>query len=276
MFEWDVSAVPPGPIANADLYATSQQLTDAALLLLAEPGATDGRFFLWVHYLDPHALYLPHPGAPDFRPRTKTVARSSYDGEVWFTDHHIGRLLDAIASQPWGARTAIVVTADHGEAFDEHGMSWHGGDLWDVLVHVPLVVYVPGVKPHHVAVRRSLIDLVPTLLDLMGVAQPPAGELSGESTATAIVAPDEVNLDERDILMDMPSGPKLLGRRALITGPGPGMKIMAEVGPLFLVFDLARDPNELSDLSRDRALLALLRGSLDEKQATLHEIGRSR
>ena len=274
MTEWDVSAVPPGSIADADLYVTSEQLTDAALQLLAEPEATAGRFFLWVHYLDPHALYVRHPDAPDFRPGAKTLARSLYDGEVWFTDHHIGRLLDTIASQPWGAKTAIVVTADHGEAFDEHGMNWHGVDLWEPLVHVPLLVYVPGSKPHHVTVRRSLIDLVPTLLDLMGVPQPPAGELSGESTASAIVAPDEVAVDERDIFMDMPSGPKLLVHRALITGPSPGMKIMAEGGPVFFVFDLARDPNELSDRSQDRALLSLLRGAFDEKVATLHEIGR--
>jgi arylsulfatase A-like enzyme len=231
-----------------------------------------GRFFVWAHYFDPHANYISHPGAPDFRTGAKNWAKPLYDGEVWFTDHHLGRLLDYVASQPWGAKTAIVVTADHGEAFDEHGMNWHGVDLWEVLVRVPLVVYVPGAKPHRVRLRRSLVDLVPTLLDLMGVPQPPQGELSGASNANAIVAPDEVAVDERDILMDMPSGPEVLQHRAFITGPTPGTKIMAEGGPVFFVYDLAKDPDESSDLSRDRALVGRLRESFDEKVATLKDL----
>jgi choline-sulfatase len=272
MDEWDLSALPSDSAGDADSFVTSEQVSDAAIRMLTDNAATGGRFFLWAHYFDPHANYISHPGAPDFRPGAKNWAKPLYDGEVWFTDHHLGRLIDFISSQPWGAKTAIVVTADHGEAFDEHGMNWHGVDLWDVLTHVPLVVYVPGAKPHHVRVRRSLVDLVPTILDLMGVPQPPKGELSGESNANAIVAPDEVAVDERDVLMDMPAGPEVSQHRALIHGPTPGTKIMAEGGPVFFVFDLANDPGELADLSRDRALLGRMREALDDKLASLHEI----
>jgi arylsulfatase A-like enzyme len=270
---WDMSAMPPESGGDTDSSITSPALTDAAVRLLSDPANVSGRFFLWVHYFDPHANYMPHPEAPDFRPGSKNWARPLYDGEVWFTDHHLGRLLDFIASQPWGKKTAIVVTSDHGEAFDEHGMSYHGTDLWEPLVHVPLVVYVPGAKPHHIKQKRSLIDLVPTVLDLLALPRPAEGELSGESNAAAIVAPDEVAIDERDVYMDMPWGPQVAQKRAIIHGASPGMKLMAEGGPVYLVFDLSRDEAELDDLShRDRALRARLVEAFDEKLGNLHEI----
>jgi len=269
--EWDMSAMPPNPNMDVDSNISSPQLTDAAIRLLSNPENASHRFFLWVHYFDPHANYMPHPEAPSFTAGAKSWARPAYDGEVWFTDHHIGRLLDFIASQPWADRTAIVVTADHGEAFDEHGMNWHGVDLWEPLIHVPLIFYVPGVEPHRVFPKRSLIDLVPTLLDLMNLPQPPAGELSGESNALAIVAPEEP-VEERDVYMDMPTGPQVPQHRALIHGDTPGFKLMQEWMSVYFLYDLSKDPGELSDLSRDRGKLRELMGAYEDKLATLHVI----
>jgi len=86
---------------------------------------------------------------------------------------------------------------------NEHGMGFqHGFEVWEPLVRVPLVIRVPGAAPHHVPVKRSVIDLVPTLLDLMRVPQPPAGELSGQSLAPDVTAP-EGPYDERDVYIDM-------------------------------------------------------------------------
>ena len=152
-------------------------------------------------------------------------------------------------------------------------MSYHGVDLWEPLVRVPLVVYVPGAKPHRVKQKRSLIDLVPTVLDLMGVPQPPEGQLSGESNAAAIVSPDQETIDERDVFMDMPAGPQVSQHRAIIHGPTPGMKLMAEGGPVNLLFDLSRDEAELDDLSRRNRVRARrdARG-LQRQAGHLHEI----
>jgi arylsulfatase A-like enzyme len=270
---WDMSAMPPESGGDTDSSITSPGLTDAAVRLLSDRENTSRRFFLWVHYFDPHANYVPHPEAPDFRAGAKGWAKPSYDGEVWFTDHHIGRLIDFIDAQAWGGRTAIIVTSDHGEAFDEHGMSYHGVDLWEPVVRVPLVVYVPGAKPHRVKQKRSLVDLVPTVLDLMGLPPPPAGELSGESNAAAIVSPDEVAVDERDVYMDMPWGPEVSQHRAIIHGPTPGTKLMSEGGPVFLLYDLSRDEAEVDDLSRrDRRGLARMIDTFGEKLSSLHEI----
>jgi arylsulfatase A-like enzyme len=269
---WDLSALPADSTADSDTSVTSQTLSDTAIGLLSDPDNVDKRFFLWVHYFDPHAPYVPHPEAPDFRPGAKSWNKAMYDSEVWYTDHHIGRLLDFIASQPWGARTAIVLTSDHGEAFDEHGMNWHGVDLWEPLVRVPLIVYVPGVKAHRIQAKRSLIDVVPTVLDLLGVRQPPPGQLSGESSAQEIVSPDAVPSDERDVLIDMPGGPRVSQHRAFIHGPTPGVKLLHEGGSLYLVFDLESDPGELNDLSRSGAVLTELLDVYQQKLSTLSEV----
>lgn len=270
---WDLSALPPDSAGDADSSVTSGGLSDAAIRLLSDPANVSARFFMWAHYFDPHANYVVHPEAPDFRPGQKDWSKPLYDGEVWFTDHHVGRLIDFITSQPWGKNTAIILTSDHGEAFDEHGMSFHGVDLWEPLVRVPLIVYVPGAKPHRVKQKRSLVDLVPTVLDLLGVAQPAEGELSGESNAGAILSPDEATVDERDVFLDMPSGPQVSQHRAFIHGPTPGMKLMVPGGGLYLLFDLDGDEAELEDVSRrDRPAFARVLESYEEKLASLHEI----
>ena len=269
MDAWDMSAKPDEGQGENDTSITSDKLSDAALRLLAKPENTGGRFFMWLHYFDPHAQYMPHPGAPDFLGEGRggaAATRALYDGEVWFTDKHLGRVLDYIAAQPWGQRTVIVVTSDHGEAFGEHNMSWHGGDLWEVLVRVPLLVYVPGVEPHRVAPKRSHIDLVPTLLDVFGVAHD-ASELAGRSMLADIVTKGPY--EERDVYMDMPAGPYTPMRKAIIVGD---MKLVYAGGTSYELFDLAADPDEKEDLSQDAARLAPLVQAFEAARARCVEI----
>ena len=273
MDTWDMSALPSESAGDADSAVTSEHLSDAAIRLLGDSDNTSGRFFMWVHYFDPHANYVVHPDAPDFRPGAKNWAKPLYDGEVWFTDHHIGRLLDFIASQPWGKRTAIIVTADHGEAFEEHGMSYHGVDLGSRSCAFRSSSTFRGRSP--IVSNRSGASSTwcrPCSI-LMGIAQPPEGELSGESNAAAIVSPDEVTIDERDVFIDMPAGPQVSQHRAIIHGATPGMKLLAEGGPVNLLFDLSRDEGELEDLSRrNRPELYRMLDVFNEKHATLKEI----
>jgi len=267
MDEWDTSAIPPN-MGDNDTSITSDRLADVALRMLAKPenvpALPDGgtrRFFAWFHFFDPHAQYVSHPGAPKFE--GPNVAKNVYDEEVWFTDKHVGRILDYVASQPWSAETAIVVTADHGEAFGDHGMSWHGSEIWESLVRVPLIVYVPGGKAVRVPVKRSHIDLVPTLLDLMGIAAPADGELRGKSLLGDLDVKGGA-FEERDVYIDMPAGPYNGVRRAVITGDTPGMKLISSGGNRYQLFDLASDPAEKNDLAADRTKLSL---ALDRMQA---------
>jgi arylsulfatase A-like enzyme len=245
--EVDLSAAPPesAPWDVADME-TSTKLTDAALALLQKPENTSGRFFLWVHYLDPHADYLRHEDVPSFG----SGQRALYDGEVAFTDKHIGRLLAAIEAAPWGKKTAIVVTSDHGEAFGEHNMVRHGFELWEPLVRVPLLVYVPGEKPSRVTVKRSTIDITPTVLDLFRI-DPPKGEpgstdfLDGTSLLADVFVPEAAPPKDRDVLIDMPAGPYNDARRAFIHDE---LKLIVSNNAAFALYDLAQDPEEKKDL----------------------------
>lgn len=242
----DMSAAPPESakwdVAND---ATSDKLSDAALKLLADPANTKGKFFLWIHYLDPHADYLHHDDVPDFG----RDQRAMYDGEIAFTDKHIGRLLQAIQSAPWGKKTAIVMTADHGEAFGEHKMYRHGFELWEELVHVPLVVHVPGAPPSRVKVRRSAIDVVPTLLELAHAPIPsgddPNDFVSGTSLLPDVFLAPGAKPAERDVLVDMPGGPYNDPRRSFIHGD---LKLTISNGSHEELYDLAADPDERKNL----------------------------
>ena len=108
---------------------------------------------------------------------------------------------------------------------------------------------LPGVTPHHVPVKRSHIDLVPTvILDLLSVPAPEAGELSGRSLMPDLFAQPGDKYEERDVYIDMPVGPYTGMRHALITGETPGMKFY-NLGPnAFALFDLADDPGEANDI----------------------------
>lgn len=282
---WDTSAIPPG-MGDNDTTVTSDRMSDLALKLLGKPenttpaatgdvagdsdgGAKSGHFFAWFHFFDPHAQYVSHPGAPKFEGYYS--AKNLYDEEVWFTDKHIGKILDYVASQPWGEDTAIVVTADHGEAFSDHGMSWHGSEIWEALVHVPFIVYVPGGKPGRVPVKRSHIDLVPTLIDLMGLPQPDEGELRGTSLVDDMDVTDG-EYEERDVYIDMPAGPFNTVRRAVITGPTPGTKLIHSGGSSYQLYDLAADPTEKKDLASDKQKLAPVLERMQALRAGLQEI----
>ena len=265
----DLSAGPP-PNSAWDVAsdATSEKLSNAAVELLRKPENTNGRFFLWIHYLDPHADYLKHADVASFG----SDQRADYDGEVAFTDKHIGRVLDAIAAAPWGGRTAIVVTSDHGEAFGEHKMFRHGVELWEELVHVPLVVHVPSAKPSRVVARRSAIDLVPTLLSIAKIPIPQGGVdtndfVSGQSLLPDVFPREGERPRERDILIDMPGGPYNDPRRAFIHG---GMKLTVG-GPHFELYDLERDPLERKNLWGSEASTTI-EPRFAEAKARLREI----
>ncbi len=303
---WDTSAIPPG-MGDNDTSITSERMADLALKLLARPenviggvsedadagaapaaapdgdAGTDGgvaaedkphRFFAWFHFFDPHAQYVPHEGSPDFSGGKGAFAqqRALYDQEVWFTDKHIGRVLDYIASQPWAEDTAIVMTADHGEAFYEHGMLFHGSEIWNELVHVPLFVYVPGAEPRRVTAKRSHIDVAPTIIELMGLDVPDNGEIRGTSLLEDVYLGNDAEHEERDVYVDMPAGPFNGVRRAVITGPTPGMKLIHSGGYNYQLFDLSSDPDEKKDLSSDKEKLQAAIARMNGVRARLKEI----
>jgi arylsulfatase A-like enzyme len=258
---WDLEAIPRGG-PHIDMQSSSPAVTERALAMLGDPVFTSGRFFLWVHYLDPHREYLVHDG---FAP-TDGTRRGLYDGEVRFTDHHLGRLLESIARHPAAGRIAVVLTSDHGEAFGEHDEYFHGRDLWDEMIRVPLVVAIPGVGPRRVRRRVSHVDLAPTLYDLARVTPPPG--LSGESLAPELLG---ATLPERPVYAELPVGPYNDERHALVQD---GWKLIhVAAGNRMLLFHLDQDPGETHDLSRDHpADLARMRDALAAFRASLDRV----
>jgi arylsulfatase A-like enzyme len=263
----DSSAAPKVSAIEGDQTSNSDEQADAAIRLLSAPEQSQQRFFLWMHFVDPHAEYAPHP-EHDFGPKQ----RDRYDGEVAFVDEQLGRVLDALDKSTFAGRTAVVVTSDHGEAFSEHGMIRHGFELWEELVHVPLLIKVPGLVPHHVNARRSAIDVVPTLLDLFKLPAPAGGGadfVSGESLLADLMRTSAAAEPAKPVFIDMARGPYNAERQALIDGD---QKLTASEGRVLGLYDLAQDPGEKSDLSSDKARVAAMRDKLAAFKSRLRPV----
>ncbi len=223
---------------NTDPYVTSDKLTPLAIDVLKDAAVTRAPFFAWFHFMDPHDKYQSHEGGPHWGTR----ARDLYDEEVFFTDRWVGTLLDFVDAQPWAARTVVVVSADHGEAFGEHHEFRHGHELYEELVHVPLFFVVPGRGPRTIDATRSQIDLVPTIIELLG--QTPGASLRGRSFAAELLGADAS--PSRDVVCDLPRDDWDDRRRSLLHD---GWKLIAFGDDArFELYDLGADPGERTDL----------------------------
>jgi arylsulfatase A-like enzyme len=165
-------------------------------------------FFLWVHYMDAHTPYVPAPRyirevsstavgthrmllahawtglGREVGEGTLADLRLLYQGAVRQVDASIGRLLDALEGAGVREETAVVLAGDHGEEFMEHGHLAHYPKLYDELVHVPLVVDVPGVEGTTVTEPVGLDAVPPTISDLLDVVPP--DRWTGESLGPAV------------------------------------------------------------------------------------------
>jgi arylsulfatase A-like enzyme/Flp pilus assembly protein TadD len=143
-----------------------------------EGDAASEPWFAWVHLFDPHAPYV---APPEYR-----TGRTPYDAEVAYADAMIGRLVESLHAAGQIDRTLILVTADHGESLGEHGETTHGLFAYESTIHVPMIVSGPAVRPAVVESAVAHVDIVPTILDLVGVAIPPS--LEGRSLVDPVPA----------------------------------------------------------------------------------------
>ena len=127
-------------------------------------------FFAWIHLYDPHT---PYDSAPiEFRRRFPRNVQGAYDSEIAWTDSLVGRLLDALEASGRLDQTLVAVVGDHGESLGEHGEQTHAFFVYDAVVQVPLIVNGPGIPRRVVPDQVRIVDLMPTLLDLLGVETP--------------------------------------------------------------------------------------------------------
>jgi arylsulfatase A-like enzyme len=254
--------------------ARARAITDGGIAYLRAARAEEP-FFLWLHYVNPHAPYTPPPpfdtkfvDEPSSGPRLPAVSGfhagikkewavpghdrlgyyvGQYDGEIATVDDEVGRVLDALGSLPVAARTVVLLTSDHGESLGEHDYYFdHGEDLFDPCLRIPMMMVVPGAP----AGRRSselvsTLDLVPTLLDAVKVSYPP--DLAGASVLPAVTggaAPDRARLFAQN---DRNLSATFDVREKLVATP------LDDGGERLAFYDRERDPGETRDLAAGAA-----------------------
>ena len=185
-YEDDFQMAPEQKLDLAGVQRSADRVVDLGIEWL---GQGDGRpFFAWFHFYDPHIPYAPpEPYASRFAGRG---IGGLYDGEIAFTDSQIGRLLDWLEEQGLSDDTLVVVVGDHGEALGDHGESEHGYYIYDATVRIPLMIKAPGADLENIRVSQQVrtIDVLPTVLDLVGVDAP--GPVQGESLVPLMVDPE--------------------------------------------------------------------------------------
>jgi hypothetical protein len=139
---------------------------DRAIQILSEAPA-DRPFCAFLYSTDPHRPYIKHTNF-DFGP--SLVDR--YDGEIAFTDYHLGRLFDWMAETGKLDNTMIVIMADHGESFGERGIYKHSAVLYNDQIRIPMIIHVPGHAPRRVFEHVSSVDLGSTILATVGIPPP--------------------------------------------------------------------------------------------------------
>jgi hypothetical protein len=208
-------------------------------------------YFAWLHLYEPHFPYAA-PGGTSFG--GDDIDR--YDAEIAFADAQIARLVAALEPS-----TIVVVTSDHGEEFGEHGLRFHARSLYNAVVRVPLVMRVPGVAARRVATPVSLVDVMPTLLDLAGVEGP-----SGMNGRTLVPALHGRAAPARPILLELMHDRQITRDMAGVVSP-PWKVIWDRRANAWSLYKLddAGDATNLRDDAALPELQRLLHDTLDRE-----------
>jgi hypothetical protein len=160
-----------GTIAESNKDVASPRIVPRVIARLRDAAARKERFVLWTHLFEPHSSYMTHKEFPTKLSGVPGLMEK-YDYEIAFADMWLGKLLDAVKELGLADDTAVVVMADHGEAWGEHKVYFHGQDLFDEQLRVPLVIAVPGKLPRAIDDPVALVDVAPTLIEMVGAAPP--------------------------------------------------------------------------------------------------------
>ena len=218
---------------------SADQIVDRALAWLNT--TSDARFFAWLHFYDAHTPYEP-----------VGQRATGYQGEIAFVDFQIGRVLAFLDARRLRDRTLVVIVGDHGESLGEHGERSHGLFVYEAVTRVPLIISAPSSRMHGRRVTDVVrsVDLMPTVLDLLGIPVP--SSVSGMTLAAQMAgAPRKAEIDAYSETMYPRyhfgwSALRALraGRFKLIEAPRPEL------------YDLAADPSEQHNLYERRPALA--------------------
>jgi len=253
-------------------YRSGASVNQTAMALLDELGGHD--FFLLLHYMEPHDPYFAADGKSYARvatPQPKaTLAAPMHDAyrdEVRRFDTYFGELVAALAARGLRERVTLIITADHGEEFGEHGGFYHGVTLYEEMLHVPLLMRVPGHVPATVATLARQIDLAPSVLGRFGITAPASFEgrdllAAGPAAAQTLAEEDH----EGNVLTALRAGQTKL---VLANPDNPRGLLPSEL------YDLSQDTHELHRLN-EPATEARLTNALEQAVANAKRGGAAR
>ena len=202
---------------------------------------TKNHWFAWIHYYDPHFPYNP----PE--PYTKQFAAEPYAGEISYVDEQVGHILEFLKKNGLSDKTLVVITADHGEALGQHGEATHGIFAYESTLRVPLII--GPLKAATVTRRARLIDIAPTILDLMGASF--SGKIQGKSLRRMLegqdkdLPPDDSYFEALSMYLNAGWAPL----RGFYSGDYKYIEL-----PVRELYDVKQDPGEMKNLCSDKAL----------------------
>ncbi|MEM1448656.1 MAG: sulfatase [Planctomycetota bacterium] len=256
-------------VTNDKVYARWKEFFDEV-----GPDADEEPFFAFVHLWDVHFDFTPPPPFdtmfdPDYDgpmtgrdffydpainaamdPRDRDHIIALYDGEIRWTDETIGRIRHDLSEAGLWENTIVVLTSDHGTELFEHSGKGHRTTLYDEQIRIPLIVHYPGViAPRRSAAQTRMIDLGPTLRDLVGL--PAVATTMGESLAPLLRG-------EVDSLEDRPAVSELMsvGRNLRSLRMPTGKLVTEHEQGQRAWFDLANDPRETTARELDGSAAA--------------------
>ncbi|HKW65364.1 MAG TPA: sulfatase-like hydrolase/transferase [Candidatus Acidoferrum sp.] len=188
--------------------------------------------FAWVHLYDPHDPYEPPP------PYSEIYKNRLYDGEIAYADSALGQFVAYLKKKNWYEEAIIIVVGDHGEGLGEHGEDTHGIFLYDSTTHVPLILKLPKELHAGNVVEQQVrtTDILPTILDLLGIPTPPGLDGTSLKPTFDTKASSQTVFGETDY-------PIRFGWAPLRSVRSEGFKFIEAPRPE--LYDLSSDPGEL-------------------------------
>jgi arylsulfatase A-like enzyme len=247
---------PASLIHEVTVFKSAETTTDRALKFIRN---TDESFCLWVHYMDPHRPYAINANPPAYAPdvdeskifdlmasagvepekidqNQRRLLIDLYDSAIKYTSRHVSRLFEELAAEGVWDNTSVILTADHGEEFGEHGLYYHRNRPYEELVRVPMFMKTTDSSSNlrsQVTEQRELIDIAPTVCRLHGV-EPPEAFLGTDLRDSATREP----ITRGSFTDDAP----------VVSVRADGWKYIS-IGDRSELYDLHTDPGEQDDVS---------------------------